>query len=295
MIDLHCHILPGLDDGAADLATALDMARACVRDGVQVVVCTPHILPGLYHNTGSDIRQATGRMQQALDAEGIPLTLVTGADVHVAPDLVGGLRSGRLLSIADSRYVLIEPPHHVAPIRLEDAFFELLLAGYVPVLTHPERLSWISKQYPLIQRLTRSGVWMQITAGSLAGAFGREARYWSERMLDEGCVHVLATDAHGVDRRPPDLGRGRELAARRIGEAGALDLVWTRPGGVLANAPPTELPAPVPAGSNIGGTHVDAGGSSRDEQMERGRGRALGGRRADGMRGIAGRLRRILG
>ena len=121
-------------------------------------------------------------------------------------------------------------------------FFDLVVAGFVPILTHPERLDWIKSQYPLVQRLVREGVWMQITAGSLAGAFGGNARYWGERMLEEGCVHLIATDAHDVTRRPPNLGLGRECAARRVGEAEAQHMVLTRPAGVLRNVAPQSLP-----------------------------------------------------
>ena len=141
MIDLHCHILPGMDDGAGDINVSIEMSKLYVADGVTVVACTPHILPGLYHNSGAQIREATLALQQALDREGIPLDLVTGADVHMVPDFVAGLRGGRLLTLADSRYVLVEPPHHVAPLKLEQFFFDLVAAGYVPILTHPERLS----------------------------------------------------------------------------------------------------------------------------------------------------------
>jgi protein-tyrosine phosphatase len=149
-----------------------------------------------------------------------------------------------LLSLADTRYVLVEPPHHVVPPRMEDLFFSLLVAGFVPILTHPERLTWIESHYQTVQRLAQAGIWMQLTAGSLSGAFGRMPRYWSERMLDEGIVHVLATDAHDVDRRPPILGQGREFAAKRVGEAEAERLVVTRPHGVLMNEDPAKLPAP---------------------------------------------------
>jgi protein-tyrosine phosphatase len=235
MIDLHCHLLPGIDDGAPDLATSLEMAKAFVADGVSVVACTPHILPGLYANSGPQIRKATQQLRQTLQSEGIPLQLVTGADNHIVPDFAQQLRSGNLLSLADTRYVLVEPPHHVAPPRLEDLFFNICAAGYVPILTHPERLTWIEAHYPVIQRLIRAGVWMQVTVGSLAGAFGRNARYWADRMLDEGCVHILATDAHDVERRPPNLSQGRELAAKRVGDAEAENLVLTRPRGVLLN------------------------------------------------------------
>jgi protein-tyrosine phosphatase len=196
VIDLHCHLLPGIDDGAHDLGVSLEMAHMAVADGVKAIACTPHILPGLYENTGPQIRQATKALQLVLEQEGIPLHLVTGADVHMVPDLAAGLQAGRLLSLNDTRYVLVEPPHHVAPVRIEDFFFNLLVAGYVPVLTHPERLSWIEVQYAAIQRMVKAGVWMQITVGSLAGNFGRSALKWANRMLDEGCVHILASDAH---------------------------------------------------------------------------------------------------
>jgi protein-tyrosine phosphatase len=242
MIDLHCHLLYGIDDGAADATVSLEMARASVADGVTVVACTPHILPGLYANSGPEIRVATKRLQQLLNQEEIPLRLVAGADNHITPTFLAELQAGHLLSLGNTRYVLVEPPHHVAPPRMEDLFFDLLVAGYVPILTHPERLSWIESHYSCIKRLVHAGVWMQLTAGSLTGAFGRRARYWGERMLDEGCVHVLATDAHDTNRRPPNLSQGRELAAKRLGQVEAEHLVKTRPQGVLSNAPPSDLP-----------------------------------------------------
>ena len=278
MIDLHSHILPGIDDGAADLSVSLEMARAWVADGVSHVACTPHILPGLYHNTGPDIRQRIAKLQQALDREGIALRLVSGADNHVVSDFVAGLKSGHLLSVADTRYVLVEPPHHVAPPKLEELFFNILIAGYVPVLTHPERLTWISSQYDAINRLVRGGVWMQITAASLTGAFGKNAQYWGERMLCEGLVHILATDAHDTTRRPPILGLGRECAAKLVGAEEAEHLVVTRPRGILQNELPSNLPQPQKADAEI----AKANAKKYDRR---------GG--PDSRRGIAGRLRRI--
>jgi protein-tyrosine phosphatase len=283
MIDLHCHILPGIDDGAADVSVSLAMARAFVADGVTTVACTPHILPGLYHNSGPQIRLAVTALQQALDEEGIPLKLVPGADVHIVPDFAGGLRAGHLLTLADTRYVLVEPPHHTAPARLEDMFFGLLVAGYVPILTHPERLTWITGHYDVMQRLVQGGVWMQITAGSLAGNFGRQPKYWAERMLDEGCVHIIATDAHDCVRRPPILGLGREIAAKRVGPAEAEHLVLTRPRGIIANELPGLLPMPSANGSK--GTS-DVGGYDQAQIRTGGAGNGVAG-------GLAGRLRRL--
>ena len=244
MFDLHSHLLPDLDDGAPNLSTSLAMARAYLSEGVVCVACTPHILPGLYANSGEQIKQAVDALQLRLDDAGIPLKLVSGADNHVVPDFVQGLRSGRLLPLAQSAYVLVEPPHHAAPIRLGELFFSIMSAGYVPVLTHPERLSWIESKYDVIKTLAANGVWMQITSGALGGRFGSRPRYWAERMLAEGLAHILATDAHNMKSRPPDLLEGRKHAERLVGAEEAQHLVVTRPQGALLNMSPNTLPLP---------------------------------------------------
>lgn len=243
MIDLHCHLLPGIDDGAPNLATSLAMARIAAKDGITVTACTPHIYPGMYENNGPAIRRAVAELQNQLDEAGIPLRLTSGADTHIARDLVAGLRSGRVPSLHDSRYFLLEPPHHVAPPRLAETVFDLLAAGYVPVITHPERLSWIEDRYETFVELARQGAWLQVTAGSLTGRFGEAARYWGERLLDEGWVHILATDSHGADRRPPLLAEGQRAAERWLGAGEAHHLVVTRPQGILNNSGPERLPA----------------------------------------------------
>lgn len=246
MIDLHCHILPGIDDGAKSLDMALAIARAQVADGVGIVACTPHIMPGVYPNTGPQIRAAVQSLQQTLDAAGIPLLLVDGADNHVAPDQLARLASGDMLTLAGSRYVLIEPPHHIAPARLDEHFFSLMMAGYVPILTHPERLSWIKTHYEAFKQIALRGAWLQVTAGSLTGRFGGGAKYWGERLLDEGLVHILATDAHSINRRPPLLAEGVRVAEKHVGNEEAHRLVFERPRAILDDIAPAKVP-PVPA------------------------------------------------
>lgn len=288
MIDLHSHILFGLDDGARDVAMSIEMAKAWVADGVSVVACTPHILPGLYHNSGPQIRQAVAELQATLDQQGIPLRLVTGADNHIVPDFVEGLRSGHLLTLADSRYVLIEPTHHVLPQRMNELFFRVQAAGYVPILTHPERLSWLSQHYDLVRQLVRNGVWMQITAGSLTGTFGRTPLYWSNKMLDDGTVHIIASDAHDPMKRAPRLADGYYAAAKRVGDAEAANLVLNRPLGVLENVLPSTLPAPPGAAGGSGNSDVDA---SEDYQSGATARQSASGSGGDAPRGIADRLR----
>ena len=245
LIDLHCHILPGIDDGATDLELSLEMARAAVADGIAVTACTPHIMPGYYENTGPGIREAVTTLQGHLDREGIPLRLVTGADVHLVPDLVHGLRSGRILTLADSRYFLFEPPHNTAPPRMAESVFDAMAAGYHPIVTHPERLRWIEDHYAVMTSLVQSGAWMQITSGSITGRFGKRAQYWAERMLDEGLVHILATDAHNMRGRAPSLTNAVDLVSERLGRQAALDMVFTRPQAVLDDASPSSVPPPV--------------------------------------------------
>lgn len=249
MIDLHCHLLPGIDDGAPDLATSLAMARIAVSDGITVTACTPHIYPGLYENTGAGIASAVAELQAALGAEGIDLRLVTGADAHLTIDLLAKVRSGAVPTLAGSRYLLLEPPHHVAPPGFEAAVFAVVAAGYVPVITHPERLTWIEEHHEVFSRLVKGGAWLQVTAGSLTGRFGADARYWGERLLDEGVVHLLATDAHRPTRRAPLLAEGRLAAEKWVGAQEAARLVLDRPRAILEDSPAT-LVAPPPGGSN---------------------------------------------
>src|SRR5262249_55324215 len=287
MIDLHCHMLAGIDDGAGDVSVSLAMAKASVSQGITTVACTPHILPGLYHNSGAQIIRARAQLQQIRDQAEVPLQLTTGADVHITSDFIVGLRSGRLLSVADSRYVLVEPPHHTAPPQLEDFFFKVVLAGYVPILTHPERLSWVPAHYAAIKRLVGGGVWMQITAGSLTGAFGRTALYLAHRMLDEGCVHLIASDAHDTTKRPQNLAAGYECAARRVGVEEAQCLVLTRPTGVLKDQSPSSLPRPLRgADAEAGISSFKAGQLGEHDTFTRGH--------AGDLRGLPERLRRLV-
>jgi len=224
-----------LDDGSPDLKTSLAMARIASEDGIDIIACTPHIMPGVYNNSAPGIEHRIEALRDVLNHEGIELQLVSGADVHVAADLVTRIRTGEVLTLNYTRYFLLEPPEHILPPRFEEFVFSLNLSGYVPILTHPERLGWIEARYDLIERLADGGVLMQLTAGSLTGRFGRRPRYWSERMLEEGRVHLLATDAHDTRRRPPILSEASDLVARRLGADEADRLVERNPLHILEN------------------------------------------------------------
>jgi protein-tyrosine phosphatase len=239
-------MLPGIDDGAKTLDVALAMARMAVADGIVTVACTPHILPGVYNNTAPRIAAAVTAFAAALAQARIPLEITTGADVHLAPNLLSEIQAEQIPTLGQSRYLLLEPPHHVLPPRLEEFAFSLSAQNIVPVLTHPERLAWIEARYDVIVRLAAAGVLMQVTAGSLLGKFGRPARYWAERMMDEGIVHLLASDGHDIIRRPPVLSEAREFVAGRWGEAAATALVVTNPLHILQDGRPSDILQPHP-------------------------------------------------
>ncbi|MES2632454.1 MAG: CpsB/CapC family capsule biosynthesis tyrosine phosphatase [Pseudomonadota bacterium] len=245
MIDLHSHILPGIDDGSKSLEMSLEMARIAVADGIKVMACTPHIYPGVYLNDTQGIQAARNALQKALDVQGIPLKLVTGADVHLVPELIPALKQGVVPPLNGTRYLLLEPSHHIVPPHFSDMVFNLVASGYVPVITHPERLTWIEDHYPLFAQLVQQGAWMQVTASALTGMFGPRAKYWGERFIGDGLTHILATDAHSSGRRVPVLSAGLAVAERLLGREEAQQLVVGRPDAILRNVAPADT-APLP-------------------------------------------------
>lgn len=244
MIDIHCHMLPGIDDGAPDLDTALRMAEMAVADGITMTLCTPHIYPGVFDNTVPVIQSALESFQRELDTLGIPLDLGYGADIQVGPDLADGLKSGELPTLHGGCYFLFEPPHHSRLPRLADIAHEALLHGFVPVITHPERLSYIDEDYDLFVQAARAGAWIQLTGGSLLGKFGSRAQHAAERFLRDGITHVLASDGHNLQGREPVLSEARDAAAAIVGEREAIRLVKARPLVIVRNAEPDVVPLP---------------------------------------------------
>ena len=213
------------------------MARMAAADGIEHVACTPHITPGVYDNDAAGIAARTHDLAARLAAEGIALTLWTGADVHIDPQMVAKLAAGTIPTLGRSRYFLFEPPHNVLPPRLPELVQNLIAASFVPVVTHPERLRWIESHYDLIGRLVALGALVQLTAASITGDFGRRPKYWSERMLDDGLVDLIATDAHNVTGRPPIMSAARDVLIARLGEAKALEMVYNNPARILRNEP----------------------------------------------------------
>lgn len=242
MIDLHSHILHEIDDGATSLEVALEMARLAAGDGVEVMACTPHFLPGVYDPDPAHILRQVDELNDRLIQAGIDLAVVSGCEAHVRPDMVRRLKAGQILTLHGGRHVLVEMPPTTLPPHMDRFFLDLIAAGYKPIMAHVERYRWAERSMPLIQNLALAGVLMQVTAGSFFGDYGRSAAELSARLLDMGLVHLVASDAHDPTRRPPGLSKAWSFVkgARGLEEA---EMIFRRRPEVILLGEPEAAPA----------------------------------------------------
>lgn len=237
MVDIHCHMLPGIDDGAPDLETSLEMARMAVNDGIGTVICTPHQLGNFRRNQGEEVRAATASFQEQLQKARIPLRVLPGGDVRIEASMVAGLAEGTVVSLADQRkHVLLELPHELY-FPLEPVLEQLRRVGMIGILSHPERNRGILENPQLIPKLVDSGCLMQVTAGSLLGSMGTECQTLARWMLEHGLIHFMASDAHGIKNRRPLLRRAFDETVQRCDEATAQDLFVRNPACVALGKP----------------------------------------------------------
>lgn len=241
-VDIHCHLVPSIDDGAKSWDESLTMARMAVADGIRTITVTPHQLGNYAHNTGTMIRERTAELQRFLDDHQVPLRVLPGGDVRIEPEMVRLLRSGEVLTLGDHRrHVLLELPHEMY-FPLEGVLEQLAAIGMVGILSHPERNQGILKQPQVVEGLVARGCLMQLTGGSLLGAMGPHCQQVSEWMLERGLVHFLATDAHGPKSRRPLLRRACERAAQLTDWETAIALCCENPAAVAAGRDVTITP-----------------------------------------------------
>lgn len=236
MIDLHVHLLHGVDDGPETLEEAVEMCRAAADDGIETLVVTPHQRHGFWPNPDRKVLEAL--FEELREAAGDKPALVLGGEIRVDSELlheVDRLPGGSLLPLAGSRYLLLEfasvpvgqDPRHVV--------HELTVAGWHPILAHPERIPWLVDQPALIADLVERGALLQLTAGSIVGEFGRGPQECCFVLLDENLAHFVASDAHDAHIRPPRLSEAFRAIAERWGEGRARQLIDQNPRAVLEN------------------------------------------------------------
>ncbi|MBQ0929189.1 tyrosine-protein phosphatase [Ideonella alba] len=237
MIDLHCHLLPGIDDGPATLDDALALARALVADGVQHVVATPHVFPGRYENKRGGIARAHAAFVQVLAQHGVPLQLSYAGEVRLGPEVLEWLARDELPFLGGEaahrgqapRVMLLEMPDGQVPLGTDRLCATLSRQGIVPLIAHPERNRGVMEQPDRLQPLVDAGCQFQLTAGSLLGDFGSRAQDAAWDLLDQGLVTVVASDAHNLRGRAPRMGAAREWLVQEYGEATARRLTLDAP------------------------------------------------------------------
>jgi protein-tyrosine phosphatase len=236
MIDLHAHVLPGIDDGARDLEEAAEMCRLAAEDGCEAIVATPHQRHFRWWN--GDSADLADRLEELRAAVGDRPRLFTGAEIRLGPEIIDDLLTDPphdATPLAGSRYLLLEARRNGHMVELEEILHEAQVAGWRPILAHPEMIGELADDLERLAKICETGVLTQVTAMSVTGEFGPRVRRSCEAMIERGLAHFVASDAHGVDWRPPGLAAAcREIAAR-WGQEVARRLTQDNPLAVLEN------------------------------------------------------------
>ncbi|MGB6876749.1 MAG: CpsB/CapC family capsule biosynthesis tyrosine phosphatase [Candidatus Acidiferrales bacterium] len=241
MVDIHCHILPGLDDGSDSLETSLKMAEMAITDGVTHVIATPHANSD-YEFVPALVRARRDEMQAHLSDR---LTIATGCDFHLSFDNLTTLRADpKRFTLNQTDYLLVEFADFAIPASLDQTLHQLHLLGLHPIITHPERNPLIRSQWDRLWGWLRQGCYVQVTAQSLTGGFGRRAQQAAELLLDANAVHFAASDAHNLTTRPLRLKPAFDALAESKGEDLARALLEENPRAVLEGQPLPYLPEP---------------------------------------------------
>ncbi|WAA12121.1 tyrosine-protein phosphatase [Fervidibacillus halotolerans] len=222
MIDLHCHILPGVDDGAQTIVNSLEMAKEAVQMGIKKIVATPHHLTSAYENPKKEIISKLSELNEALHLERIPLEVLLGQEVRIFGEWLEEYEKGTIATINDSQYALIEFPSNHVPVYAERLFYDMQINGFIPIIAHPERNRQMIEQPEKLFQFVEKGVLAQLTAASITGAFGKKIQKFSQQLIEANLVHVIASDAHNTSTRSFKMDEAFDFVEKNYG----LDTVY---------------------------------------------------------------------
>ncbi len=233
MIDIHCHILPEMDDGPVELDVTMKMLRIAEDDGISHIIATPHYqcqdVP-----TMQDIDDRVSLVRERMEKSGMRIRLLRGADVRLTYELLDCISRHALPTLNGSRYFLIELPDLLPP-HFDELIFDARLKGYVPIVTHPERNYTLLASPRRSELLRESGVLLQITAMSITGEFGKQIKKYALQLLKMGCVDFVASDAHSTNRRVPVLSRAYREVLELLDKDVARKIFMENPAAVIEN------------------------------------------------------------
>lgn len=239
MIDIHTHIIPGLDDGSDDMETSIIMAEMAVDSGVDTIIATPHCNQlGMYENfVSDDLIRRMESFREEVAREKIDLEVKLGMEIFCTRDVPKLLKEKKLLTLNDSRYVLVEFAFGIDIPRMERMLFSVLDSGYIPVIAHPERYYAVQAQPEIAYDWLQEGMGIQINKGSIFGRFGRDECRCANNLLRNGLVSCIASDAHGIDSRTTDMSDAFEFLSMEYSEELADLLLEENPRRILDNKP----------------------------------------------------------
>lgn len=238
MIDIHSHILPGLDDGSKNMEETLGMVRQLYEAGFKTLIATPHVLEGRDFLSPTEILATTEQVRERVAEAGIPVEILPGAENYIFPDIAKWVRAGKLLTLGNTgQYILVEFPMLEIPHYTDQVFFELQVLGITPVLAHPERNKGLSDEPERILDWAKKGILFQLNLRSLSGHYGPQARQLAEIMLNSDLIHVIGSDAHRVSSSELTYLEGLQSIKEIVGEERYLELTRLNPQTILDGNP----------------------------------------------------------
>lgn len=240
-VDIHCHLLPGLDDGSSCMEETLDMARLALKSGVSMIAVTPHSYGNGYAGFDPDyhylIRYSLDSLRERLAENGLPLKVVSGMEIMAHEQMVDFLREGLMLTLNDTRYVLVEFPFDENPRYVRRMLDELLAEGFLPIVAHPERYFFVQDQPDQVEAWLNAGALVQTNKGSPLGYFGSRAKKCADKLLSYGMIQAIASDAHSAYQRTPHFGEISAYLTERYSPELARRLLDTNPRAILQGCP----------------------------------------------------------
>jgi protein-tyrosine phosphatase len=242
VIDLHCHLHYGVDDGPKTESDALALARALVDAGVTTVATTSHVRPDKgWRNTAAKQAELHEKLDALLDGYALPLKRVRAAEHYLDDELMGADLEARAVPYGTSRTLLVELPYQGAPPDLLGLLFKLRQKGFFVLLAHLERYPYVVENEALLERIVNAGHLIQVNLGSLAGAYTRGHKKAAERLVDQGLVSVASSDCHSREDVKTHLENGRKVLTKRVGEAAVNRLLVDNPQKILDGLPPERI------------------------------------------------------